>query len=270
MKLGLSTYAYAWAIGVPGHPPARSMDVFALLAEAVRLGTRVLQVCDNLPLTHLNPAELDEFERRAQAAGIAVEVGTRGMQPDNLLAYLRLAQRFHSPFVRIVTDSAGDEPSPEEVVARLRAFLPQFQRAGVKLALENHDRFKAATLVWIIEEVGPEHAGICLDTVNSFGALEGPQVVVETLAPYTLNLHVKDFTIERVSSKMGFILTGSPAGEGRLDLPWLLERLRAAGRDVNAILETWPPFGPTLEDTIARERAWVEASVRNLRKLIPN
>jgi 3-oxoisoapionate decarboxylase len=246
------------------------MDVFGLLAEAERLGTRVLQVCDKLPLTRLTPAELDEFERRTRAAGIAVEVGTRGMQPDNVLLHLRLAERFHSSFVRIVTDSTGDEPSPEEVVARLRAFLPAFQSAGVKLALENHDRFSARTLAGILEQVGTEHAGICLDTVNSFGALEGPEVVVRTLATYTLNLHVKDFTIERVSSKMGFIVTGRPAGEGRLDLPWLLERLRAAGRDVNAILEIWPPFGPTLEETIARERAWVETSVRNLRKLIPD
>ena len=114
----------------------------------------------------------------------------------------------------------------------------------------------------------PEHAGICLDTVNSFGALEGPEVVVQQLAPYTLNLHVKDFTIARVSSNMGFLVTGTPAGEGRLDLPWLFERLRAAGRDVNAILETWPPFGPTLDETIARERTWVETSIRNLRHWI--
>jgi len=255
---------------VPGHPPARPMDVFGLLTEAERLGVRVIQVCDNLPLTRLTPAELDQFAQRVRAADIAVEIGTRGLQPDNVLAHLRLAQRFHSPFVRIVTDSAGDEPSPEEVVARLRAFLPEFQRAGVKFALENHDRFSARTLAGIIEQVGSEHVGICMDTVNSFGALEGPEVVVQTLAPYALNLHVKDFTIERVSSQMGFVVTGRPAGEGRLDLPWLLERLRTAGRDVNAILELWPPFGPTLEETIARERAWVEASVRNLRKLIPD
>jgi sugar phosphate isomerase/epimerase len=116
--------------------------------------------------------------------------------------------------VRIVTDSVGDQPSPEEVVTRLRAFVPEFQRAGVKLALENHDRFKAAALAWIIEQVGLEHAGICLDTVNSFGALEGPEVVVRTLAPYTLNLHVKDFAVQRVDSQMGFIVTGSPAGRG--------------------------------------------------------
>ena len=169
-----------------------------------------------------------------------------------------------------LTDSAGDEPTPKEVVSRLRAFLPEFERAGVKLALENHDRFSSRTLAAIIEQAASEHVGICLDTVNSFGALEGPEVVVETLAPYALNLHLKDFTIERVSSQMGFVVTGSPAGEGRLDLTRVLECLRTAGRDVNAILELWPPFGPTLEDTITREREWVETSVRNLRKFIPD
>lgn len=270
MRLGIGSYAYAWSIGVPGHPLANPMSVFDLLAEAERLGVRLVQVCDNLPLTRLTAGELDDFERRVAAAGIAVEVGMRGLQPDNVRAHLRLAQRFRSPFVRIVTDSVDDQPSPEQVVARLRAFVPEFQAAGVKLALENHDRFKAATLAWIIEQVGREHAGICLDTVNSFGALEGPEVVVRTLAPYTLNLHVKDFSIQRVDSQMGFIVTGRPAGEGRLDLPWLLEQLRAAGRDVNAILETWPPLGPTLDETIACERAWVETGVHHLRKLIPD
>lgn len=268
MRLGLGSYAFAWAIGVPGHPPATPLDHFGLLAEAARLGLRVVQVCDNLPLTRLSPAALTAFEQQAQAAGIAVEVGTRGLQPDNVWAHLHLARRFRSPFVRLVVDSPGDEPSPAEVVTRLRALLPGFQRAGIRLALENHDRFPARALAWIIEQLGPEHAGVCLDTVNSFGALEGPEVVVSHLAPYTLNLHVKDFNISRVSSNMGFVVAGSPAGEGRLDLPWLFECLRAAGRDVNAILETWPPFGATLEETIARERVWVETSVRNLRRFL--
>lgn len=270
MKLGLGSFAYAWAIGVPDHPPANPMHACELLAEAERLDVRVVQVCDNLPLTRLSSTGLTRFEQRAAAAGIAVELGTRGLQADLLLEYLRLARRFRSPFVRVVVDSPGDEPTPTEIVTRLRALLPEFQRAGIQIALENHDRFPARTLAWIIEQIGPAHAGICLDTVNSFGALEGPAVVVEQLAPYTLNLHVKDFTISRVSTNMGFVVTGCPAGEGRLDLPWLFERLRAAGRDVNAILESWPPFGPTLDETIARERAWVETGVRNLRQFIPD
>lgn len=268
MRLGLGSFAYAWAIGIPGHRPSRPMDLHGLLAEARRLGTRVIQVCDNLPLHGLAAAELSRFENEARDAGIAIEVGTRGLQLDRMREYLRLAVRFGSPLVRVVVDSPGDEPSPAEVVARLRALIPEYRGAGVKIAVENHDRFQCRTLVSIIEEAGPDDVGICLDTVNSFGALEGPEVVVGTLAPYAVSLHVKDFTIARVDSMLGFVVTGAPAGEGRLDLPLLLATLRSAGRDVNAILETWPPLGPTLDATLEREREWAERSVRHLRRWI--
>ncbi len=270
MKLGIGSYTFTWAVGVPGHSPARQLTAMGLLEKAAHLGVRVVQFCDNLPLTKLAPAELEAFTAFAAANHLAIEIGTRGLAPANLLAHLELAQRFAAPFVRLVVDAQGNEPSPPETVALLRPTVARFAEAGVKLALENHDRFSACMLVRIVEELGPEHVGICLDTVNSFGALEGPEVVVGALAPYALNLHVKDFTIQRVSSQMGFVVSGCAAGQGRLDVPWLLEKLRAAGRDVNAILELWPPFGATLDETLERERAWADESVRYLRQLIPN
>jgi 3-oxoisoapionate decarboxylase len=270
MKLGIGSYTLTWAVGVPGHPPAQPLSPLALLHRARLLGVRVAQFCDNLPLTERSPEELAEVAAFARDAAIAIELGTRGLSADNLLAHLQLARRFHAPFVRVVADRAGDEPAPETVVARLRPLVSRFADAGVKLALENHDRFPCATLARIVEQLGPDHVGICLDTVNSFGALEGPEVVVSALAPYTLNLHVKDFTIERMSSQMGFVVKGCAAGQGRLNVPWLLDQLRAAGRDVNAILELWTPFSATLEDTLAHEAAWAEESVRYLRRFIPD
>jgi sugar phosphate isomerase/epimerase len=268
VKLGLGSYAFAWSIGVPGHVPAQPMDVFGLLEAAVRLKVRVIQVCDNLPLADLAPERLAEFESRARDSGIAVEVGMRGLQPDEVRRYLALAVRCGSPFLRLVVDRPDDHPAPDEVIARVRALLPEFRRAGVKLAIENHDRFSASTLAEIVGATDPAWVGICLDTVNSLGALEGPDIVVRTLGRYILSLHVKDFVIRRVPSMMGFVVTGAPAGEGRLDVPWLLRELRATGRPFNAIIETWPPFGPTLDATIALEHAWVETSVRNLRAWI--
>jgi sugar phosphate isomerase/epimerase len=92
--------------------------------------------------------------------------------------------------------------------------------------------------------------------------------VVERLAPYALNLHVKDFTISRVDGQMGFSVEGAPAGRGRLDVPRLLERLAAAGRDVNAILELWTPRQAGLEETIAREAEWASQSLSYLRRLV--
>lgn len=267
MKLGIGTYTYTWGIGVPGKMPEHPMTAMDLLGRAKALGVGVVQFCDNLPLP---PRELEAVERYVEENNIAIEIGTRGVDTENLVVCLGLAERFHTPFVRVVVDSPRHEPAPEETIALLRPAVALFADAGVKIAIENHDRFTAATLAGIVEALGPRHVGVCLDTVNSFGALEGPEAVVKILAPYTLNLHVKDFTIQRVSSMMGFTIEGRPAGRGRLNTPWLLEQLRAAGRDPNAILELWTPFGPTLAETIERERNWAVESVQYLRQLIPN
>jgi L-ribulose-5-phosphate 3-epimerase UlaE len=105
--------------------------------------------------------------------------------------------------------------------------------------------------------------------VNSFGALEGPEVVVDALAPYTVSLHVKDFTIRRVDHQMGFVVEGSPAGQGRLDIPWLLESISEAGCEPNAIIELWTPPDPDLPATIAKEEAWARESVTYMHRLVP-
>lgn len=269
MRLGLGSYAYAWSIGVPGHDPATPMNEMGLLAEASRLGTGLVQCCDNLPLARLSPAEFDRFESRARAGKIGIELGTLGMDVGHLRTYLALARRLGCRFLRLVLDRPGDEPSPAEVVARLEPLLPEFEAAGVLLAIENHDRFPSATLAGIVRRLGSDRVGICLDTVNSFGALEGPEVVVGNLAEYTLCLHVKDFTIRRMTHRMGFVLEGCPAGRGQLDVPWLLGRLSCSPHPFNVILENWVPPAASLPETIARERAWAEESVQYLRHVLP-
>jgi sugar phosphate isomerase/epimerase len=270
MKLGVGSYTYTWAIGVPGALPAAPLTADGLLARAVELGVSIVQYCDNLPLTSLASRELDALLDAAGSRGVAFETGTRGLDEPNLLDQLAMARRIGSPFVRVVVDAPGDQPAPEETVARLAPLVPRFADAGVRIAIENHDRFSTAALVEIVERLGVEHVGICLDTVNSFAALEGPELVVERLAPYCLNLHVKDFTIRRVNGQMGFVVEGAPAGEGRLQVPWLLQRLAAARRDVNAILELWTPRAASLDETIAREADWARSSVAYLRQLLPD
>jgi sugar phosphate isomerase/epimerase len=268
MQPGLGSYAYPWSIGIPGHPPAMAMTVFDLLAEAERLGVGLIQLCDNLPLTVLTPEDLDRFEARARAGNVGVELGTLGMDPANLRSHLALARRFHCRFLRLVLDSPGDEPGPDEVVSRLEVLLPEFEAAGVLLAIENHDRFPSATLASIIRRLGPSRAGICLDTVNSFGAMEGPAVVVRNLAEFTACLHVKDFSIRRMSHRLGFTLEGRPAGCGLLDVPWVLDQLAASPHPFNLILENWVPPAGALADTILMERAWCEEGVQYLRQVL--
>lgn len=267
MKLGLSTYTYSWAIGVAGYPPPQPLTAFDLLQRAVDLGVHVVQMADNLPLDRLSPGELDEFARQAALQGIGIEVGTRGIAPNHLRRYLALAQRFGSPILRVVIDTPDHHPSIAEAAEILTPLRPEFEAAGVVLAIENHDRFSARELAALVEQLGP-WTGICLDTVNSFGALEGPQVVVDILGPYTVNLHLKEFTIFRAWHNLGFTVEGRPAGQGRLNVPWLLAELEQYNRDCNAILEQWTPPEPDIADTIAKEARWAAESVAYLRTII--
>jgi 3-oxoisoapionate decarboxylase len=268
MKLGVGSYAFAWAIGVPGHPPARPLDAFGFLERAAGLGVRLVQICDNLPMNGLSAGDVDRLLDRGGELGLEFEWGTWGLDAENLRFCLGLVRRCEGRFLRVVIDRAGDEPTAEEAVARLRPLLPEFAGAGVRLAIENHDRFRSRTLAWMVEELGPEHVGICLDTVNSFGALEGPEQVVGALGRYTLSLHVKDFRIRRVSHRMGFELEGCAAGQGQLGVPWLLGELKSCPNPFNAVVETWVSPGGSLEETIARELEMTEAGVRYMRGLV--
>ena len=127
---------------------------------------------------------------------MAIEVGTRGIDPEDLQRYLRLATRLGSPFLRVVIDTAESHPTEDEVARTMRGDHAPLRGCGRRvLAIENHDRFTVRQLVRILERVDSPSVGICLDVANSFGALEGPEVVVETLAPWAANLHVKDFVV---------------------------------------------------------------------------
>ena len=238
---------------------------FAFLETAIRLDVPVVQYLDNLPLHVLTDTELDRLAGRAAEANVAIEVGIRGMDIELLRTYRGLAQRLGSPFVRIMVDKKPDEPTPAEVVARLRPLIPEFADAGIRFAIENQDRFAAASLVEIVEDLGRDHAGVCLDTINSFGALEGTEVLVKTLAPYTINLHLKDFNVRRQPHQLGFLIEGMPAGAGRLNVPWLLAQLP---ENISVILELWPPLLPTMAETVALEQFWLERSIANLKPLI--
>jgi 3-oxoisoapionate decarboxylase len=136
------------------------------------------------------------------------------------------------------------------------------------LGIENHDRLRATELEFLMETLDSPHVGICLDCVNSLGAGEGLDHVAKHLSPYTVNLHIKDFTIQRAVHSMGFTVTGAPAGKGMTNIPALLETLGHFQRCQSAVLEQWVPFQGDLTRTIKLEERWAEESLSYL-KAIP-
>jgi 3-oxoisoapionate decarboxylase len=265
VRLGLSSYTYTWAVGVPGSMPSKPLTAFNLVDKAAYSGLNLVQIADNLPIEKMNENELIDLGIYAVAKGVEIEIGGRGLTREHTIKCLEVAKTLKSPILRMVIDGAGYEPDLNSVISAIKEFVPEFKTRNIKLAIENHDRFKARDFENIIQSVGSEWVGICLDSVNSMGAGEGFEEVSKILLPYTINLHIKDFTIRRVSYKMGIIIEGAPAGKGMLNIRQLVESLSIHNCCKSAILELWTPPETEIEETIAKEEKWAKESIEYLK-----
>jgi sugar phosphate isomerase/epimerase len=270
MRLGISSYTYGWAMGTEGDRPADAPTALDLVDRAAGFGVRVLQLCDNLPEQTWRHDAVENLAAKARAAGVALEVGTRGTDPAHLRRFIDIAMRLGSPILRLVIDTPTDRPPDREVTRRIGTIGRDLEAAQVTLAIENHDRFPAAELggmVFLLRECGIP-VGVCLDTANSFGAGEGYRVVLSELRDWVVNLHLKDFAVTRLPHMQGFTIEGRPAGSGMLDIPWVLDRLKGNGRDPSVILELWTPPAADREATIRKEAAWARQSVEAVRQWV--
>jgi len=268
MRLGISSFTFPWAIGGIDDDHPISMTAFELLDKAHDLGADVLQIADNLPIGHLSNDELKKLRAAADALGIALEVGTRGIATSNIARFLEIAAILGSPILRIVIDTKDHEPTMDEINSLLAPFADQFRKINIRLAIENHDRLTCAQFNEIIDRLGDDWVGICLDTVNSLGAVEAPNTVVPALAPRAINVHMKDFEIVRTNGQMGFTVRGTALGEGRLDVAEVIAAVGGTKREITAVIELWTPRQDSYEATVALENDWAEISVTNLRKSI--
>jgi len=264
MKLGISSYTYTWSVGVPGFLPSRPWDEKKLVSQARQLEVDCLQIADNLPLHTFGESRLYELKKMAADAGIELEVGARKMTLQNLLEYIRIAGLLGASLLRFVIDGQGFTPTVSEVVEIIREALPELEKSGTILAIENHERLKAEEFEQMIRAINSEQVGICLDTVNSMGAAEGIETITRILSPHTVNLHIKEFVVERHSHMMGFTIEGRPVGTGQLPVEWILAQLGPQCR--SAILEQWTPPEQFLENTMPKEQQWAEQSIEYLKE----
>jgi sugar phosphate isomerase/epimerase len=267
-RAGFSSYAVGWALA-PDVPAELRLDASGVIALAADLGYRTVQLADNVPLVDLSAKRRAALRRQADAAGIAIEVGTRGFTPGKLSRAIALAREFASPFLRVVIDTPRNEPNPPAVIQRLQEYTAALADARVVLAIENHDRFNAATLAHIISAVNSPWVGICLDTANSLGAGEDVRTVVSALKQHVVNVHLKDVRARRVPYLQGFTIEGTPLGKGQVPIDWVLDELQRHSPCQSATLEHWVPPEAHSAGTILKEREWCVRSTWTMRRLFP-
>lgn len=261
MKIGTGTYAYYWRIDSRG---ADASLLPEMLTESAALGAEVFQICDFAALEGLERAQLRTLRRQATDVGLDLEIGTRGVEAGHLGRFLQLAEELEVSLVRSMLSAAGESPDLDQAVRELERALPAYRRAGVTLGLETYEQVTVEETIDVIERVGADRLGICLDPANSVGAFEMPGSTIERTAPYVVNIHVKDFGFGRREGGQGFTLTGRALGEGSLDLDGMVDAV-ARYRDVNLILEHWVPWQEDEAATLRLEADWTARGMAALR-----
>ena len=267
-KLGLGSYAYRWAIGRGGKQPAAPLGPLGLVDKALEHNLTLLQIADNMPLQALNAKTCEALARRAAESGVELELGTDGVTNGNARTYLDLAARLDAKLVRL-TLSRDDLSLPRRTLVRaLQDAAEAYAEMGVTLALENHFLLTSRELLELLGAVNHPSVGICLDVANSIASGEWPETTVTELAPFAVNLHLKDYRFATDPDGVGFSAVGVPLGEGALDIDTVFATLAAAERRLNVVLEHWLPYTLITANGLGVEDEWTAKSVAAARNYV--
>lgn len=236
MRLGMDSYSLRW----------QGWNAFQMLEYAAQLGLDVVQFSERRNFASLEVDYLSSLKNRADELGLAIEVGMGsfdrlatsfhpelGSGEQQLTDLLHAAKVVGSPIVRCFLGTQADRQGPitiqqhlAECVRTLRAVAPLARELGIKIAVENHGGVDllARELRWLIEEVGPDAVGACLDTGNPAYAGEDPVVSAEVLAPYVVTSHVRDTRVW--ATPTGAMTQWVPLGQGDVDLARIVGILR--------------------------------------------
>ena len=267
MRLGVDSYSLRW----------QGWDAFELLEYSARLGLDNVHLSERGNLASLDEDYLLRLKARAEELGLAVEIGmgsfekhSSAFKPElgsgeqQLSDMLRAAKVVGSPIVRCLIGGVAERLGPvpfqqhfDEAVRTLKAVSPLARDLGIKLAVENHGALDllARELKALVEEVGFETVGVCLDTGNPAYAAEDPVQTAEILAPLAISSHFRDTKVWAVAE--GAMAQWAPLGQGNVDLRRIVAILRDKAPNVPVDLEIITSIPATkLEYWVPDSRFW--------------
>jgi sugar phosphate isomerase/epimerase len=270
MKLGISSYTFPWAIGLPDAVPQHPLTPLQLLEKAQELGVGLVQFGPNLPLDRLPEKDLRDVVKHASSWKIDLELATEGISLAHLREQIRFAKRIDAILLKTTPEEPiGRVPMMMEISNLLRAVMPELADEKIGLAIDN-SLIPAPELNELLGAIRSPWLGAAIDTASPLALPQTWQISVRVLGHRTLSLHIKDVLVEPEAHGMGFSVRGCPVGQGQLNIGWLVESFASLRVEPSAILESWTPEQATLEETIATEADWAQQGVEHLRRFISN
>ncbi|MFN3652311.1 MAG: sugar phosphate isomerase/epimerase family protein [Armatimonadota bacterium] len=248
LPVGLCVYGLTYACGLAWAETPRANCRPLTAREVIDRAAE-----DRLSWVELPPRLLGDTSAPALHAlrGYAEERGIRfvvagGCVPDgDLLTELRIAAELGAPTLRCMLSRVlcGDRRAVEggwsaymERCARdLGRVLPEAERLGIAIAVENHQDADSADLLALCQLFESEYLGVTLDTGNPLSVMEEPLEFARRLAPYLRHAHLKDYRIHHAPN--GYRLVRCAMGEGVIPFPALFELFDAQAWPITRNIE---------------------------------
>ncbi|WML48347.1 sugar phosphate isomerase/epimerase family protein [Neobacillus sp. PS3-34] len=167
----------------------------------------------------------------------------RAQQLQEVKDAVDMAVHFGAKVVRVFSGNVDENISFEDGMKFILDGLEKASRyaeeKGVILCLENHGQFagRGDQVLHIIQSINSPSLKSTFDAGNFLLVDQDPSLAVTELKDVVKHVHIKDFTKvdgpmnQSLKSLKGSYYLGKVAGEGEVDLPYILEKLKACGFD---------------------------------------
>jgi sugar phosphate isomerase/epimerase len=214
MKVGIDSYCYHRFFGEVydqqvAPPKEMTLEDFIKRAKELDVDGVSLESCfiPRFDAEYLSQVRgmLDEFGMdRVFAWGHpdGLEGGKNKKMFDEMIEMIDHAHAIDAKVMRVVGSSLmfrfePHEPQIERLSKMFSEAVKVAEKAGVKLAVENHLDFNSDEILQIIKNVNSPYLGLNFDTGNFVRVLDDPIQAMEKLADYVYATHIKDLKIQQ-------------------------------------------------------------------------
>jgi sugar phosphate isomerase/epimerase len=214
MKVGIDSYCYHRFFGevydeqVP--PPSEmTLEDFIRRAKELEVDGVSLESCF---IPHFDSGYLSEVKGMLDEFGLdrvfawghpdGLEGGKNEKMFDEMIEMIDHARAIGAKVMRVVGSSLMfrfelHEPQIERLSRMFSEAVKVAEKAGVRMAVENHLDFDSGEILRILQNVGSPYLGINFDTGNFVRVLDDPIQAMEKLVDYVYATHIKDLKIQQ-------------------------------------------------------------------------